>query len=65
MADNPNNCQRCDHKQHAPEDGWCYMFRYAPTAPCAQHTARFESARAFRLLMAGRILDAMKEQQHG
>ena len=47
---NPNNCATCEHKRRvAPTEGHCYMFRLEPTEPCAQHTARFEAARAMRM----------------
>lgn len=45
---NPNNCAMCDHSRHK-DGGHCYMFRFAPTEPCAQHTVRFEAARAMRI----------------
>lgn len=45
---NPNNCSTCDHKKH-PDGGHCYMFRFAPTEPCMQHSVRFESARNMRM----------------
>lgn len=35
---NPNNCAACEHKRY-PDGGHCYMFRDAPTEPCAKHAA--------------------------
>lgn len=52
---NPNNCETCDHKKH-PDGGHCYMFRYTPTEPCAQHTFRLESMRAMRMQFGRRVL---------
>lgn len=54
---NPNNCQHCGHKHH-PDDGWCYMFRMEPTAPCTQHTLPTEAAKAVRMTLAHAIVNA-------
>jgi len=45
---NPNRCVTCDHKQN-PDHGHCYMFRLAPTEPCAHHTYPVEANRAARM----------------
>ena len=42
------NCVGCQHKQRG-EGGYCYMFRFQPSMPCAQHTNRFEAAQAMRI----------------
>jgi len=47
---NPNNCATCEHKARVTAtEGHCYMFRWEPTEPCAQHTSRFEAAKAMRM----------------
>lgn len=57
------NCQTCKHKE--PSDGGhCYMFRFKPEGPCAQHSIPVEAARAMRLQMATRTLHAMQKRGH-
>ena len=52
---NPNDCATCRHKRH-PDGGHCYMFRLAPTEPCAQHSIQVESLRAMRMQVGQRVL---------
>ena len=56
---NTSMCELCKHKLH-PDGGWCYMFRHAPSGPCAQHSVVTLSARNIRLAYAEKILKAMK-----
>ena len=35
---NPNNCASCEYMRYPHEGGHCYMFRFAPTEVCRQHT---------------------------
>lgn len=58
---NINNCEHCGHKQN-PDGGWCYMFRVAPTGPCAQHTIGVAAAMAHRLQFAQRIINSQQFQ---
>ena len=51
---NPNRCETCDHKRH-PDGGHCYMFRLAPTEPCAHHTYPVEAIRASRMNLLLRL----------
>lgn len=53
---NPNNCAACKHKDY-PDGGWCYMFRLAPTEPCAQHTEMIERTKASRMQVAAKLLE--------
>ena len=53
---NPNNCETCDHKEHAG-DGHCYMFRDAPNDVCMQHTGRARSFFDFVKAYAGTETD--------
>lgn len=54
---NQNNCELCNHKKHH-HGGHCYMFRLAPTQPCAHHTV---SALAGRASIQKTVIRMMKK----
>lgn len=60
--DNPNNCATCRHKQ-TPDGGHCYMFRFAPTEPCAQHTNQIHALQAMRMQFGKRVLAEVIRKQ--